>query len=135
MPKSFDAIVIGTGQCGPPLAVRPAKSGRNVAIRERAPAFRPRRPLLLDREDEDISSATRDILIKEGIKIALNAECIAIQGTDLLVAAGAGAFTHLSYSDYDTPPGRAGTPESEVRRSCKEPNTYTPQFPNSSRTC
>jgi pyruvate/2-oxoglutarate dehydrogenase complex dihydrolipoamide dehydrogenase (E3) component len=36
MAKSFDAIVIGTGQSGPPLAVKLANAGQNVAIIERA---------------------------------------------------------------------------------------------------
>src|SRR5689334_2454366 len=35
MVESFDAIVIGTGQAGPPLAVRLAQSGRKTAIVER----------------------------------------------------------------------------------------------------
>ena len=35
MAESFDAIVIGTGQAGPPLAVRLAQSGRRTAILER----------------------------------------------------------------------------------------------------
>src|SRR5512133_1754929 len=35
MPQSFDAIVIGTGQSGPSLATRLAKSGRRTAIIER----------------------------------------------------------------------------------------------------
>ncbi len=35
MSESFDAIVIGTGQAGPPLAVRLAQSGRKTAILER----------------------------------------------------------------------------------------------------
>src|SRR5947209_10788339 len=35
MATSFDAIVIGTGQSGPSLAVRLAKAGRKVAILER----------------------------------------------------------------------------------------------------
>jgi pyruvate/2-oxoglutarate dehydrogenase complex dihydrolipoamide dehydrogenase (E3) component len=35
MPKTFDAIVIGTGQSGPSLAVRLAKAGQTVAIIER----------------------------------------------------------------------------------------------------
>jgi pyruvate/2-oxoglutarate dehydrogenase complex dihydrolipoamide dehydrogenase (E3) component len=35
MTEKFDAIVIGTGQAGPPLAVRLAKSGRKTAILER----------------------------------------------------------------------------------------------------
>jgi len=35
MSKSFDAIVIGTGQAGPPLAVKLAKSAQKVAIIER----------------------------------------------------------------------------------------------------
>jgi pyruvate/2-oxoglutarate dehydrogenase complex dihydrolipoamide dehydrogenase (E3) component len=35
MIESFDAIVIGTGQAGPPLAVRLAQSGRKTAILER----------------------------------------------------------------------------------------------------
>jgi pyruvate/2-oxoglutarate dehydrogenase complex dihydrolipoamide dehydrogenase (E3) component len=35
MIESFDAIVIGTGQAGPPLAVRLAQAGRKTAILER----------------------------------------------------------------------------------------------------
>jgi pyruvate/2-oxoglutarate dehydrogenase complex dihydrolipoamide dehydrogenase (E3) component len=35
MPTTFDAIIIGTGQAGPPLAARLAKAGRKVAIVER----------------------------------------------------------------------------------------------------
>src|SRR5947207_9669706 len=35
MTESFDAIVIGTGQAGPPLAVHLAQSGRKTAILER----------------------------------------------------------------------------------------------------
>jgi pyruvate/2-oxoglutarate dehydrogenase complex dihydrolipoamide dehydrogenase (E3) component len=36
MAQRFDAIVIGTGQSGPPLAVRLGKSGRRTAVIERA---------------------------------------------------------------------------------------------------
>jgi len=35
MPTRFDAIVIGTGQAGPALAARLAKSGRRTAVLER----------------------------------------------------------------------------------------------------
>ena len=35
MTESFDAIIIGTGQAGPALAVRLAASGRKTAILER----------------------------------------------------------------------------------------------------
>src|ERR1700733_10585028 len=35
MPTQYDAIIIGTGQAGPPLAGRLAKAGRKVAIVER----------------------------------------------------------------------------------------------------
>ena len=35
MPQSFDAIVIGTGQAGPSLAIRLAQAGQQVAIVER----------------------------------------------------------------------------------------------------
>ena len=35
MPERYDAIVIGTGQAGSPLAVRLANAGRKTAIIER----------------------------------------------------------------------------------------------------
>ena len=35
LPGRFDAIVIGTGQAGPPLAVDLANAGQRVAIVER----------------------------------------------------------------------------------------------------
>ena len=35
MKQTFDAIVIGTGQAGPPLAVRLGNAGRKMAIIER----------------------------------------------------------------------------------------------------
>lgn len=36
MPQHFDAVVIGTGQGGSPLAVRLGESGRKTAVIERA---------------------------------------------------------------------------------------------------
>ena len=36
MPTSFDAIVVGTGQSGPSLAVKLANAGQKVAVIERA---------------------------------------------------------------------------------------------------
>src|SRR5437879_11593577 len=35
MPTTYDAIIIGTGQAGPPLLIRLAKAGMKVAIVER----------------------------------------------------------------------------------------------------
>jgi pyruvate/2-oxoglutarate dehydrogenase complex dihydrolipoamide dehydrogenase (E3) component len=35
MPIHYDAVVIGTGQAGPSLAVRLAKAGRKTAVLER----------------------------------------------------------------------------------------------------
>src|SRR3954467_8414955 len=35
MPKTFDAIIIGSGQAGPSLAVRLAKAGMRTALVER----------------------------------------------------------------------------------------------------
>ena len=35
MTASYDAIIIGAGQAGPPLAVRFAKEGKRVAVVER----------------------------------------------------------------------------------------------------
>ena len=35
MPGHFDAVLIGTGQCGVPLAVRLGESGRRIAVIER----------------------------------------------------------------------------------------------------
>ena len=41
MPTHYDAIVIGTGQAGPSLAVRLVKAGRRTAVLERGrPAAR-----------------------------------------------------------------------------------------------
>ncbi|HLH06509.1 MAG TPA: FAD-dependent oxidoreductase [Terriglobales bacterium] len=35
MSRTFDAIIIGSGQAGPFLAARPAKAGQTVALVER----------------------------------------------------------------------------------------------------
>ncbi len=40
MNKSYDAIIIGTGQAGPFLAIRMAKAGHKVAIIERGTVWR-----------------------------------------------------------------------------------------------
>ena len=112
MPKTFDAlVVIDTGQSDPPHAVR-LHRGRHVPGR-----------------DQDISNAVRDILIKEGIQLTLNAECIELFGAvsakgartsspDVRVVHG----TQASYGDYEIV-------------AANLLYTYTPQSRNSSRPC
>jgi pyruvate/2-oxoglutarate dehydrogenase complex dihydrolipoamide dehydrogenase (E3) component len=54
--------------------------GSNVTIVQRGPR-------LVAKEDEDVSNAIRDILIKEGIKVELNAECLEVVGTGAEICA------------------------------------------------
>jgi len=98
LPKSL--IVVGGSYVGLEFGQMFRRFGSEVTILQRGPR-------LLGREDEDISNAVRDILIKEGIEVALNAECIelfgaagaigartsspdvaVVHGTHLLLAAG-----------------------------------------------
>ena len=53
MNKSYDAIIIGTGQAGPFLAIRMAKLARKVAIIERGPVWRHLRQYRLH-SDQDL---------------------------------------------------------------------------------
>jgi len=95
-----DLIVIGGSYIGIEFAQVFRRFGSNVTILERGPS-------LLSREDEDISSAVRDILSKEGIRVVVNCRSLnvaktndgievqigstgdtPIRGTHLLVASG-----------------------------------------------
>lgn len=81
LPKSL--IIVGGSYVGLEFGQMFRRFGSDVTILQRGPR-------LLYREDEDISNAVRDILSNEGIKLALNAECIEFFG-----AAGAiGARTN-----------------------------------------
>jgi pyruvate/2-oxoglutarate dehydrogenase complex dihydrolipoamide dehydrogenase (E3) component len=62
-------LVIGGSYIGLEFAQIYRRFGSEVTVVEKAPR-------LIQREDEDISSAVKDILEREGIKLRLNAECI-----------------------------------------------------------
>lgn len=67
VPKSL--MVVGGSYVGLEFGQMFRRFGSEVTILERAPQ-------LLSHEDEDISSGVREILLNEGIKVHLNAECI-----------------------------------------------------------
>jgi pyruvate/2-oxoglutarate dehydrogenase complex dihydrolipoamide dehydrogenase (E3) component len=62
-------MVVGGSYMGLEFGQMFRRFGSEVTILERAPQ-------LLSHEDEDISSGVREILLNEGIKVHLNAECI-----------------------------------------------------------
>jgi pyruvate/2-oxoglutarate dehydrogenase complex dihydrolipoamide dehydrogenase (E3) component len=92
-----DLIVVGGSYVGLEFGQIFRRFGSNVSIVERG-------PLLLSKEDEDISNGVRGILEKEGIQVAVNSEprsfhktadgielrtsSAAVRGTHLLIAAG-----------------------------------------------
>jgi pyruvate/2-oxoglutarate dehydrogenase complex dihydrolipoamide dehydrogenase (E3) component len=65
-------IVVGGSYVGLEFGQMYRRFGSEVTIVEMGPR-------LIQREDEDISGAVREILENEGINIRLNAECIAVQ--------------------------------------------------------
>ena len=72
-------IIIGGGYVGLEFAQMYRRFGSEVAIIGRAPRLAPR-------EDEDISTAIREIIEREGIEVRLNATCIGFsrRGEELL---------------------------------------------------
>ncbi len=72
-------IVVGGSYIGLELAQAYRRFGAKVTIVEMADR-------LVPREDEDISSAIREILGSEGIDVRLNAKCLAVQMTDAGIA-------------------------------------------------
>jgi len=93
-------IVVGGSYIGLEFGQMFRRFGSEVTILQRGPR-------LLRQEDEDISSGVRDVLVNEGIKVQLNAECFelsnagneivastdcsdssSVRGTHLLIAAG-----------------------------------------------
>jgi pyruvate/2-oxoglutarate dehydrogenase complex dihydrolipoamide dehydrogenase (E3) component len=93
-------IVVGGSYIGLEFGQMFRRFGSEVTILQRGSR-------LLSQEDEDISSGVRDVLVNEGIKVLLNAECIelsnagseivastscsdgsSVRGTHLLIAAG-----------------------------------------------
>src|SRR5262249_37991940 len=64
-------LVVGGSYIGLEFAQMYRRFGSEVTVIEMAPR-------LISREDEDVSAATLDILEKEGIRVRLNAKCIAV---------------------------------------------------------
>jgi pyruvate/2-oxoglutarate dehydrogenase complex dihydrolipoamide dehydrogenase (E3) component len=73
-------VIIGGSYVGLEFGQMFRRFGSEVTIVEMAPR-------LVQREDEDISSAVHDILISEGINIRVNARCIRIGGREGAVTA------------------------------------------------
>ncbi|NRO96220.1 FAD-containing oxidoreductase [Paraburkholderia sp. NMBU_R16] len=65
-------IIIGGSYIGLEFAQMYRRFGSHVTVVEKGPR-------LIGREDEDVSSAVRDILAKEGIGVELQAECMAVE--------------------------------------------------------
>src|SRR5262249_3937464 len=72
-------ILIGGSYIGLEFAQMYRRFGSEVTVLEMGPR-------LVKREDEDISQSIKTILEAEGIKIRLNAECIAFEKRDAKVA-------------------------------------------------
>ena len=78
LPKSL--VIVGGGYVGLEFGQIFRRFGSEVTIVERAP-----RPI--GREDEDVSSAVREILEREGIQFRLNATCIELSRSAAGIAA------------------------------------------------
>lgn len=74
-------IVVGGGYVGLEFAQMYRRFGAQVTIIEKAPR-------LVAREDEDISEAIREILIREGITVRTGAECISLAPHEKGVSVG-----------------------------------------------
>src|SRR5439155_26112861 len=74
-------IVIGGSYVGLEFAQMYRRFGSEVTIGEMGPR-------LIQREDEDVSEAVKSILEREGIKMRLSAECIALEKRGDKVAVG-----------------------------------------------
>ncbi len=75
-------VIVGGGYIGVEFAQMYRRFGSEVTIIGRAPYLAPR-------EDEDVSTAMREILEREGVNVRLNATCIGFskRGDDILIDA------------------------------------------------
>src|SRR5262249_14190432 len=73
-------LVIGGSYIGLEFAQMYRRFGSKVTVIEMGPR-------LIQREDEDVSDAVRDILVKEGVDVRLGAKCIEVgkKGDDITV--------------------------------------------------
>jgi pyruvate/2-oxoglutarate dehydrogenase complex dihydrolipoamide dehydrogenase (E3) component len=68
-------IVIGGSYIGLEFAQMYRRFGSRVTVVEQGPR-------LIAREDEDVSEAVQDILVREGIELRLNAKCLGVEKRD-----------------------------------------------------
>ena len=73
-------VIVGGGYVAPEFAQMYRRFGSEVTVVEKGPR-------LIQREDEEVSAAVKDILEAEGIRIRLRAECISFaqRGADIAV--------------------------------------------------
>ncbi len=74
-------VIVGGSYVGLEFAQIYRRFGAEVTIVEKGPR-------LIQREDEDVSAAIKDILEREGVRIRLNAECISFRPEGREVAVG-----------------------------------------------
>jgi pyruvate/2-oxoglutarate dehydrogenase complex dihydrolipoamide dehydrogenase (E3) component len=74
-------VIVGGSYIGLEFAQMYRRFGSEVTIVEKGPR-------LIQREDEDVSAAARDILEREGVRIRLDAECIRFENRGNQVAVG-----------------------------------------------
>ncbi|SED50942.1 Pyruvate/2-oxoglutarate dehydrogenase complex, dihydrolipoamide dehydrogenase (E3) component [Rhizobiales bacterium GAS188] len=79
-------VVVGGSYVGLEFAQMYRRFGSEVTVVEKAPR-------LIQREDEDVSSAVQDILAGEGIKLRLRAECIRFAPRGAEIAVGVDCTT------------------------------------------
>ncbi|SDR60754.1 Pyruvate/2-oxoglutarate dehydrogenase complex, dihydrolipoamide dehydrogenase (E3) component [Rhizobiales bacterium GAS113] len=79
-------VVVGGSYVGLEFAQMYRRFGSEVTVVEKAPR-------LIQREDEDVSSAVQDILAGEGIKLRLRAECIRFEPRGAEIAVGVDCTT------------------------------------------
>lgn len=75
-------VIVGGSYIGLEFAQMYRRFGSEVTVLQRGPR-------LVPREDEDVSEAVREVLVKEGVDVRLGAECLAVErrGADVVVRA------------------------------------------------
>ncbi len=75
-------VIVGGSYVGLEFAQMYRRFGSEVTVLQRGPR-------LVPREDEDVSEAVREVLVKEGVDVRLETECLAVErrGADVVVRA------------------------------------------------
>ena len=136
--KKFDAIIIGTGQSGPSLAVRFAKAGRKVAIFERKlfggtcvnVGCIPSKTLIASARAAHVARRAKEFGVNFGGEVSVDMKRVKERKDEVVHQSNDGISTWLE--ETETSPSSADTRGSNPRRPSRSAMISTKPIKSSS---